>query len=161
MKIKHFILFILLSFTLLNAKSEIYFLPNEAENIKDEIVDLIDKSQKTIDIAMYNFSYKKFIKALEKASKRGVSINLYLDKSKFKKSTEINKFIEKNGIKYKILRKKNHLKLAMFDKTTAVFGSSNWKKESFSENLEIIYLTNKKSDLKKIKEIFLSLEKDY
>lgn len=154
------LLSIFLVFSISYARNEIYFLPNDSDKIKDDLVQLIEKSKDRIDIAMYNFSYKKFIKALEKASKKGVMINLYLDKSKFKKSKEIHKLIENSGIKYKILEKKNHLKLAMFDDKTAVFGSSNWTKESFSENYEIIYLTDETKEINKIKEIFKALDKE-
>ena len=162
MKIKLISFFVLLFLiTTLNAKSEFFFLPKDAQVAKDKIVSLIEKSEKSIDIAMYNFSYKKFLKELEKASKRGVKVNLYLDKEKLDKNDKIHKFLDKSGIKYKILPNKNHIKLALFDNKTAIFGSINYTKESFEDNFELLYLTNKDSDIKDLIELFKSLEKDY
>jgi len=161
MKIKIIVLFLLFIFINLNAKSEFFFLPEDGEKAKDKIVTLIEKSKKTIDIAMYNFSYKKFLKELEKASKRGVQVNLYLDKEKFNKNDKIHNFLDRSGIKYKILSKKNHMKVALFDNKTAIFGSINYTKESFEDNFELIYLTTKDDDIDKLKELFLSLEKNY
>ena len=51
------------TFSLTNT-NEIYFLPKEADLVKDNILDLIKKSKNNISIAMYNFSYKKFAKEL-------------------------------------------------------------------------------------------------
>lgn len=106
MRIKLILLFTIFLFSNINAKSEFFFLPKDGEKAKEKIVSLIEKSDKTIDIAMYNFSYKKFLKELEKASKRGVIVNLYLDKEKLEKNDKINKFLDKSGIKYKTLPKK-------------------------------------------------------
>ncbi|WP_419766817.1 phospholipase D-like domain-containing protein [Arcobacter sp.] len=153
------VLFLLFSSSF--ASSKIYFLPKDAKISSEKIISLIDNSKSSIDISMYNLSYKKLINSLNKASKRGVVINLYLDKSKFKKSDKINNLVKNSGIKYKVLEKKNHLKLALFDKSTAVFGSANWTKESFGDNFEIIYMTDEHKDINQINEIFNSLEKNY
>ena len=155
------LLVFLLVFSSCFASSEIYFLPKEAKKSRDKIISLIDNSNSSIDLAMYNLSYKKLIKSLTEASKRGVVVKLYLDKAKIKKSDKINKLIKKSGIEYKILDKKNHLKLALFDKKLAVFGTANWTKDSFSDNYELIYMTSEKNEIEKIKDIFSSLEKNY
>ncbi|ADG93479.1 nuclease NucT [Arcobacter nitrofigilis DSM 7299] len=153
------VLFLLFSSSF--ASSKIYFLPKDAKIASEKIVLLIDNAKSSIDISMYNLSYNKLIDSLKRASKRGVIISLYLDKSKFKKSDKINNLVKNNGIKYKVLEKKNHLKLALFDKSIAVFGSANWTKESFGDNLEIIYMTDEHKDINQINEIFNSLEKNY
>lgn len=155
------LLVFLLIFTSTFASSEIYFLPKEAKQSRDKIITIIDDSKSSIDLAMYNLSYKKLINSLINASKRGVSVKIYLDKAKFKKSDKINKILKKSGIKYKILDKKNHLKLLLVDKKIAVFGTANWTKESFGDNYELIFLTSKKNEIEKIKTIFSSLEKNY
>jgi len=155
------LLVFLLFFSSVYPSSEIYFLPKEAKKSRNKIISLIDNANSSIDLAMYNLSYKKLIKSLTKASRRGVIINLYLDTAKVKKSDKINKLFKKSGIEYKILDKKNHLKLALFDKKLAVFGTANWTKESFSDNYELIFMTSEKNEIEKIKDIFLSLEKNY
>ena len=140
------------------AQTQLYFLPQEADDAKDRIVDSIKQANDSIDIAMYNFSYKKFAKALVKASKRGVEIRVYFDKSKVKKDDSIYEYLLDNGIKCKILDKKNHLKVALFDKKSAIFGSTNWTKDSFKENFELVYYTDEKPDIKRLKKLFKSLK---
>jgi len=133
------------------AIDEIYLLPKDTKKVQKQIVHLFDKSTKSIDIAMYNFKYKTFIKALKRASKRDIKINLYLDSNKAKES-------KIDFIKYKTFDKKLHIKAALFDNKTIVFGSANWKKESFDENLEVVYITDDKKIVKKFKKIFQELK---
>ena len=57
-------------------QSQVYFLPKQADEAKDKIVDLINNSKNSIKISMYNFSYKKFAKELADASKKGVKIQV-------------------------------------------------------------------------------------
>lgn len=156
---KKILLIILLSLSL-SASSKLYFLPSEAEEAKDKIINLINTSQKSIEISMYNFSYKKFSKALLKAQKRGLDIKVYFDESKVKHDDKIYKKFKQKGILCKILDKKNHLKIALFDKKKLLFGSINWTKESFVNNYEILYYTNEKQDIKKAVSLFKYLEKE-
>jgi len=129
-----------ISFTTLLASSvnDLYIFPKQAKDAKERIVDSIKESKSSIYIAMYNFSYKKFAKQLVKASKRGVEITVIFDKSKVKKDDEIYEYLKENNIKVLVPKKKLHTKIAIFDKKTIVLGSSNWTKESFKENYEII-----------------------
>ena len=155
------LLVFLLVFSFSFASSEIYFLPKEAKKSRDKIISLIENSKSSIDLAMYNLSYKKLINSLINASKRGVNVKIYLDEARFKKSDKINKILKKSGIEYKILDRKNHLKLLMVDSKFVVFGTANWTKESFEDNYELIFLTSEKNEIEKIKTIFSSLEKNY
>ncbi len=128
---------------------KIYFLPKEASEVKAHIEKLIKNSNHKIDIAMYNFSYKRFHKALKKASKDGVDINIIYGKSKLK-------FYKK--IKLIQTKRKQHIKLAIIDDKFAIYGSANWTKESFGENYEIINITDDKQKIKKFIKIFKELK---
>jgi phosphatidylserine/phosphatidylglycerophosphate/cardiolipin synthase-like enzyme len=123
------------------AKDEVYFLPTQSKEVKNQIEKLIKNSKKSIDIAMYNFSYKKFIKLLKKAKSRGVKVNIIYEKSDLKLDSL-------DAIQHKD-PKKLHTKMAIFDNKTVVFGSTNWTKKSFNENLEFIYITNNSKTVKK------------
>lgn len=135
--------------------NDLYIFPNQAKAAKDRILDLIEKSEDTIHIAMYNFSYKKIAKKLVKAVKRGVEIIVIFDKSKVKKDDKIYEYLKENNIKVLIAKKKLHTKVAIFDKNIIVLGSSNWTKESFKENHEIILFS---SDKKIIRQTIKFLE---
>lgn len=128
-----------------------YFLPKQADEVKDKIIELIDSSKKSIKISMYNFSYKKFAKQLVNASKNGVKVEIILDKEKVEKDDEIYKYLKNNGINI-IIPKKNkvHTKIAVFDNEIALIGSMNWTKESFEDNYEILLILKDKKIIEEI-----------
>ena len=130
---------------------KIYFLPDESSAVQKEIIDLIENAHTSIDIVMYNIDYKKFEKALRKASKNGVNVVILYEKSKLK--------FHKN-IKLVKTKRKLHIKLAIIDKKFAIYGSANWKKESFEENYEIINITDEKEKIQKFQEIVEKIKRD-
>lgn len=146
---------ILLAFNLYS--NDVYILPAQSDEAKDKISSLITNANEEILIAMYNFSYKKFAKDLVKASSKGVDITVILDSEKVEKDDEMRNFFKKNKIKTIIVNKaKMHMKVAVIDSTFAVFGSSNWTKESFSENYELIYLSQDKSTISTLRNFLKS-----
>ncbi|APW65732.1 hypothetical protein LPB137_07640 [Poseidonibacter parvus] len=136
-----------IAFTSLN---EIYFLPIETKETKNNISKLIKTAERNIHIAMYNFSYKKFAKELVSSSKKGVKVKIVLDKSKIDKNDKIYKYLKNNGIIVKIANKKLHTKIAIFDEKVAVLGSINWTKESFKNNYEVVMFTKDKKIINKM-----------
>lgn len=143
-----FKIFLISIFMVLNLYSnEVFILPKQGDEIKDKISDFIQSSKSEIQIAMYNFSYKKFAKDLVDASKKGVKITVFLDAKKVKEDSEISDFLKKNDIKVVLVKDKMHLKLAVFDSKLAIFGSVNWTKESFEENYELVYICEDKKTI--------------
>ncbi|MDY0232592.1 MAG: phospholipase D-like domain-containing protein [Sulfurimonas sp.] len=141
------ILVILLLSICLYAKDNLYFFPQDAKVAYEEIEKLIKNSEHNIDIAMYNFGDQKLAKLLDKAQKRGVIVKIFYDK----------KDVDFKHIDAKVLKKKLHTKIAIFDKKTVVFGSLNWTKKSFSKNYEVMYITDDKKLLTKFNEFFQKL----
>ena len=139
--------------------NEIYFLPKHADKTKDRIVDLIKQSKSSIYISMYNFSYKKFAKQLVKKSKEKINITVIFDKSKVKKDDKIYNMLKKNGIKTIIADKKLHTKIAIFDDKVLVLGSTNWTKDSFKENYEVILFTRDNKIIEKSKKFVQKFDK--
>ncbi len=143
MRFKFLIIIVLLSLFSF-ADDKIYLLPKETKIAFSQIEKLIDSSKYQIDIAMYNFSKKDLAKQLIKRHKKGVKVRVFFDSEKIKNKSSEYKLLKKNGIECFVISKaKLHTKLAIFDKETAIFGSLNWTKESFSENYEILYITTK------------------
>lgn len=141
-----FILFLAVS---LYSYDKIYFLPDDAKKAKNDIISLINDAKKKIDIAMYNYSYKKFDKALKKVAKKGVTITLIYGKTDLK--------LSKDFVVIKPKRKQ-HIKLAIIDDKMAIYGSSNWTKKSFKENYELINITNDKERVEKFIRIIENLK---
>lgn len=158
LKLKLLFTLFLLAVTL-NANDTLFLLPKESKNAQEHIETLIKTAQKSIDVAMYNFELKDFAKALVKAQKNGVEVNVFLDAQKIKDKASEYDYLRKNGVRVFIIGKeKLHTKLAIFDKHTAVFGSSNWTKESFDENYEIIYVSKQQKVLEKLNTLIKELK---
>jgi len=100
---------------------------------------------------MYNINYEKFIKQLNKASKKGVKINIFYEKKDGKFHKNINFFKTSSKL---------HTKIAIFDKKIVYYGSSNWKKKSFKENYEVINITNKNKKVEKFNNFFKELKEN-
>ena len=145
-------------FLVLNLYSnEVYILPKQGDEIKDKISESITNAKSEILIAMYNFSYKKFAKDLVDASKNGVKITVFLDAKKVKEDPEISEYLKKNNIKVVLVKDKMHLKVALIDSKVAIFGSTNWTKESFEENYELIYISEDEKTVKTLSSFIKSL----
>ena len=56
---------------------EVYFTPSDVPI--EKIVNLIDHSKKSIDVAMYSFTSRPLAQSLINAKKRGVKVRLLLD----------------------------------------------------------------------------------
>ncbi|WP_164968816.1 phospholipase D-like domain-containing protein [Malaciobacter mytili] len=151
-----FFIFFNLSFS-----SQLYFLPKESKEATNKLITLIEKSSSSIDIAVYNFTYKKLAKALKDRAKKGVKVTVILDKEKVNEEEKTQyKYLKKEGINIVLTSNKLHIKMAIFDKKTALFGSANWKKDSFTKDYEILYFTDENKTLDKLNSIFKELEKE-
>ncbi|MDD4329272.1 MAG: phospholipase D-like domain-containing protein [Aliarcobacter sp.] len=145
-------------FLVLNLYSnEVYILPKQGEQIKDKISESITNAKSEILVAMYNFSYKKFAKDLVDVSKNGVKITVFLDAKKVKEDSEVFEYLKKNNIKVVLVKDKMHLKVALIDSKVAIFGSTNWTKESFEENYELIYISEDEKTVKTLSSFIKSL----
>lgn len=132
----------------LYAQEALYFFPQDADKAKASLEKLINNSQVSIDIAIYNFEDKNLAKLLDKAQKRGVNVKVFYDK----------KDVDFKYIDAKTLKKKLHTKIAIFDKKTVAFGSPNWTKKSFKDNYEVLYITDDKKLLIEFNNFFGSLK---
>ena len=141
------------------AKDAFYFLPNDSVKLKAHVEKLIKNSQNSIDIAMYNFEHKKLAKLLKNSIKKGIKVSVVFDSNKIDTEKKLKyDYLKKNGANTYIADRKMHLKLALFDNKTAMFGSLNWTKASFEDNYEIVYITDNTTVVKKSKKIFKELK---
>lgn len=142
-----------------NAKDTLFLLPQESKQAEQKIEELIKSSQHSIEVAMYNFSLKSLAQELIQAKKRGLEVKVFLDKEKSKDKSSEYKLLKKNGVDVILIGyTKLHTKLAIFDKKVAVFGSSNWTKESFDKNYEIIVVSQQDDMLKKLNQFIKQLK---
>ncbi|MBF0472628.1 MAG: phospholipase D family protein [Nitrospirae bacterium] len=129
------------------AQIQVYFSPDGG--CTNAIVDEILKSKKEILVQAYSFTSKEISKALIKAKKSGVKVEIILDKSNVDPAATSNlnyssaDFIAHIGIPIYIDDKHSiaHNKIMIIDKETVITGSFNftWSAEKYNaENLLIL-----------------------
>jgi len=157
-KLKLLFTLFLLAVTL-SAKDTLFVLPQESKQAEQKIEELIKSSRHSIEVSMYNFSLKSLAQELIQAKKRGLDVKVFLDEEKSKDKSSEYKLLKKNGIDVVLIgNTKLHTKLAIFDKKVAVFGSSNWTKESFDKNYEIIVVSQQDDVLEKLNQFIKQLK---
>jgi phosphatidylserine/phosphatidylglycerophosphate/cardiolipin synthase-like enzyme len=177
-KILPIILTILISSPLLFSKhnmvadsSDIYMLPKESDKALEDIYKRIDSSKRDIKITIYTFTHKGIAKKLQKAAKRGVKIEIIFDKKQnIKDKRSMLPYLAKyknitvytlQGKKLKRKRYKKgimHIKMALIDEKTVIFGSANWTYSAFSKNYELLYIARDYKLAKKFSKYFNELK---
>lgn len=134
---------------------EIVFSPQPYETSHvARVVQLIDSTEHSIDIAMYSFSDTNVVNALGRAVKRGVTVRLVFNQAaedrKSPKGTTSAR-LEELGVDVRWINKIMHHKMAIFDgpresldqaaRATLVTGSANWSNGAatkYDENTIVI-----------------------
>jgi len=120
---------------------QIYFSPHGG--CTEAIIRELNKAQSTILVQAYSFTSAPIAKALLNAHKRGVKVEVILDKSQRTQKYSSATFLFNAGIPVKIDAKHAiaHNKIMIIDGETVVTGSFNFTKaaeENNAENLLII-----------------------
>jgi phosphatidylserine/phosphatidylglycerophosphate/cardiolipin synthase-like enzyme len=121
---------------------EVYFSPHGGAT--DAIVRELDKAKSTVLVQAYTFTSAPIAKALLNAHKRGVKVEVILDKSQRTQKYSSATFFFNNGIPVKIDAQHAiaHNKVMIIDGETVITGSFNFTKaaeENNAENLLIIH----------------------
>ena len=123
------------------ARVQVYFSPKGG--CTDAVVDALGKAKSTVYVQAYSFTSAPIAKALVEASRRGVAVQVLLDKSQrteryseadFLRNAAVPTFID---AKHAIA----HNKIMVIDGQTVLTGSFNFTKaaeESNAENLLVI-----------------------
>jgi len=121
---------------------EVYFSPNgECTNA---IIREPNKAQNTVLVQAYSFTSAPIAKALLSAHRRGIKVEVILDKSQRTQSYSSATFLFNVGIPVKIDAQHSiaHNKVMIIDGETVITGSFNFTRaaeESNAENLLIIH----------------------
>jgi phosphatidylserine/phosphatidylglycerophosphate/cardiolipin synthase-like enzyme len=121
---------------------EVYFSPKGG--CTDAIVKELDKAKNTILVQAYSFTSYRIAKGLLDAHKRGVKVEVILDKSQRKDGYSSVTFLYNQGIAVKIDAQHAiaHNKIIIIDGETVITGSFNFTKaaeEKNAENLLVIH----------------------
>ena len=121
---------------------EVYFSPNGG--CTHAIVRELDKAQGTVLVQAYSFTSYRIAKALLDAHKRGVKVEIILDKSQKSDQYSSADFLANSGMFVKIDSEHAiaHNKVMIIDGGTVITGSFNFTKaaeENNAENLLVIH----------------------
>lgn len=133
------------------AFEDVYFLPKDGKKVQQDMEKYITNAKESIDIAMYNFDYRKLVELLNDASTRGVKVKIFY----YKKKANFSEGVETVKVMDKL-----HIKLAIIDKKIVMFGSANWTDESFKDNYEAIYITDRGELVKQFNDFYKTIKKD-
>ncbi len=141
------ILFVSSSF----AFEDVYFLPKDSKKVQKDMEKYITNAKESIDIAMYNLSYRKLVDLLNEASNRGIKVKIFY----YKKKADLDERIETVKVLDKL-----HTKLAIIDKKIVIFGSANWTDETFKDNYEVFYITDRDELAKQFNDFYKTIKRD-
>jgi phosphatidylserine/phosphatidylglycerophosphate/cardiolipin synthase-like enzyme len=119
-----------------NAPAQVYFSPHGG--CTKAIVEALDKAKAQILVQAYSFTSKDIAEALVNAHKRGVYVEIILDKSNRSKKYNAGDFTAHMGIKTYIDSQHAiaHNKVMIIDSETVITGSFNYTKTAESSNAE-------------------------
>jgi phosphatidylserine/phosphatidylglycerophosphate/cardiolipin synthase-like enzyme len=120
---------------------EVYFSPHGG--CTDAVIRELNQAKNTVLVQAYSFTSAPIAKALLNAHKRGVKVEVILDKSQRTQKYSSATFLYNSGIPTKIDAKHAiaHNKVMIIDGETMITGSFNFTKaaeESNAENLLVI-----------------------
>ncbi len=133
----------------LNTTAHIYFSPNGGATVA--VVREIGKAKSEILVQAYSFTSKDIAKALVDAHKRGIHIDIILDKSNRSARYSAGDFLAHMGIPTYIDSEHAiaHNKIMIIDKETVITGSFNFTKAAEEKNAENLLIL-KSRDLAKV-----------
>ncbi len=133
-------------------ETQVYFSPNGG--CTKAVVNLINNSRRTIDVAIYSFSSKKIAKALIEAHNRGVRVRVIIDYGHGKSRYCVGPLLKEAGIEVRYKRGSGgglmHHKYAIYDGKVISTGSFNWTKNAEKRNDENLVVI--KNDPRLVKE---------
>jgi phosphatidylserine/phosphatidylglycerophosphate/cardiolipin synthase-like enzyme len=128
---------------------EFWFLPDEGKNALRRLKELIRSAKKTIHVAMFTWTRYDLAHEVVKAAKRGVSVQVVIDKNSGKgASAQVVKLLKSNSIDVRLSRGMGllHHKFMVVDGKTLVNGSANWTKAAFNSNDDCFMLIDPLSE---------------
>jgi phosphatidylserine/phosphatidylglycerophosphate/cardiolipin synthase-like enzyme len=127
-----------------NTPTQVYFSPNG--NCTEAIVGEINKAKSEILIQAYSFTSKDIAAAIVKAHKRGVRVEIILDKSNISAKYSAGDFTAHMGVTTYIDSKHAiaHNKIMIIDRGTVITGSFNFTQAAEKRNAEnLLILKNR------------------
>ncbi len=129
--------------------AEIEALFSPGDECEGRIIEEIEGANKRIRVQMYFFTSKKIASALGKAAKRGVSVEVLLDKSQEKMTYGPWRVLRRDGVKvyFDDEHQVANNKVMLVDTRTVVTGSYNFTKAAEEENAENLIIVKHHAEI--------------
>jgi phosphatidylserine/phosphatidylglycerophosphate/cardiolipin synthase-like enzyme len=129
---------------LTNTNAQVYFSPHGG--CTDAIVKELDNTKSEILVQAYSFTSKEIAQALVNAKKRGIQIQIILDRSNRSDKYSAGDFTAHMGIPTYIDSRHAiaHNKIIIIDKETVITGSFNFTKAAEEKNAENLLILHTK-----------------
>lgn len=145
-----FFLFIVCSSTISLAANKFNRCPTihvcftPGQNCTEEIINVIDAAKKSIFVQAYSFTSAPIASHLVAAKKRGVKVNVILDKSQKAQKYGASRFLVNQHIPCWIDYKPAiaHNKIMIIDEKEVITGSFNFTKAAQNKNAENLLIIN-------------------
>lgn len=141
-----------------------YLLPETTEEALQSLCKKIAEAEQSIQIAMFTLTHPRLLEHLVAASKRGVLIEIAIDKyARLGSSKQTIDTLKKEGINI-FLHQGNslfHHKWAWIDQKIFCLGSANWTKAAFGKNQDFLLIFENlgKQESKKIRHLWQKIAK--
>lgn len=132
--------------TLLNDPSvSVCFTPSK--QCQSQIIAEINKAKKSIYVQAYSFTDQDIAQTLVNASKRGVKVQVLLDKSNRNDNRSAKDTIIQHGIPFRFDAPSGiaHNKVIILDEVITVSGSYNFSAAAYKRNTENLLIINNKN----------------
>lgn len=127
------------TFSVNDQSVEVWFLPDNPD-ASLKIKSLIRSAKKSLKVAMYTFTRADFAHELERAAKRGVQVEVIIDRSQCDGvCRKVEQLLKESSLLVHSHDGRNlmHHKFMIIDDTTLVQGSANWTKAAFNKNEDL------------------------
>ena len=126
-----------------------YFFSRSDQSPKQKLIEVIDKSKHTLDVAIFTLTEKDIVTHMCKATKRGVNVRVITDKNQTKDIERQKENVERlvqAGVPVKVNEHDGlmHLKITISDKRTTTSGSYNFTYTAEEKNDEVMLVIKDK-----------------
>jgi phosphatidylserine/phosphatidylglycerophosphate/cardiolipin synthase-like enzyme len=143
-----FILFLLGSFQSSPALTQIETLFSPEVNFKEKLLEEMEATTSTLDVAIHEISSLEIAQALVKARQRGVKVRIITDSKQAKMRTSKITYLIQQGVLIKVLGGKErgvmNLRFAIFDEKRVLTGSFDWSDDSLRWNYENLFMIDER-----------------
>ncbi|UOQ43778.1 phospholipase D-like domain-containing protein [Halobacillus salinarum] len=126
-----------------------YVFSKSSKSPKEKLIEVIDKSKESLDVAIFTFTEKEIAAHICKATKRGVNVRVITDRNQTRDIPRQKENVEKlmeAGIPVKVNDHNGlmHLKITISDKRLTTSGSYNFTYTAEEKNDEVMLVIKDK-----------------